>query len=122
MKKILIVEDEEMLLKILSKKLQINGFGVDLARDGKEALDKLNYFKPDLILLDIVMPVMDGITFLKKIKDTEYKNVPIIILTNLNEGKNVEEAIENGASDYLIKVEYPLEELIQRIKVRLAIT
>lgn len=115
--KILIVEDEEILLTALSEELQQQGFNIIGAKDGVEGVEKAVAEKPDLILLDLVMPRMDGITALKEIKEKpETKDIPVVILTNLSDYDKVSDALSLGAMDYLVKANYRLEELVGKIK------
>ena len=119
--KILIVEDEEPVLKVLSEKLSAEGFRTLLARDGVQGLKTALAKKPDLILLDILLPVMDGITMLKKLREDEWgKKVPVLILTNLSGAENVAQALLQGAFDYLIKTDWTLEDLVRKVKTQLA--
>jgi DNA-binding response OmpR family regulator len=119
-KKILIVDDEAVLVELLRTKIGQRGFAVSDARDGDEGLQKALEEHPDLILLDIIMPKMDGITMLKKLRQDPWgKNVPVIILSNLNTAESVEKSLANGAYDYLIKIDYTLEDLVNIIKKRL---
>lgn len=116
-KKILIVEDELSLRQILIQKFKQEGFDVFEARDGIEGLEAVAKNKPDLILLDLVMPRMDGITFLRKLKKEQAgENIPIIILTNLGDSNNVAEALNEGSFNYLIKTDWTLEEIVQKVK------
>lgn len=119
MKKILIVEDEEMIVKALKQKLESSDLEVEIASDGKQAIDKVAETPPDLILLDLVMPNMDGISFLKILKSKEYKSIPVIILTNLENETSTKEAAKLGVTDYLIKVDYSLDEVVKSIKNKL---
>jgi CheY-like chemotaxis protein len=122
MKKILLVEDEQLLIESLVKRLTHEGFEVVVAHDGEDGLEKVTREKPDLILLDLIMPVMDGITMLKKLRVTaDGKNIPVIILTNLSDENKFEEAMKAGSTDYLIKSDYTLEQLVERIKLRLGL-
>ncbi|KKQ40908.1 MAG: Phosphate regulon transcriptional regulatory protein PhoB (SphR) [Candidatus Magasanikbacteria bacterium GW2011_GWA2_37_8] len=118
LKKILIVEDESALVEVLRDKLEEEKvFKVCVAKDGVEGLKMVSKCKPDLILLDIVMPRMDGITMmiqLKKIK--EYKKIPIVVLTNLGTSDDAENAIKQGAYDFLIKAEWKLDDVISKIR------
>lgn len=121
-KKILIVDDEKLVVNALTLKLRSEGFLVDAASDGEEALQKVSNDKPDLILLDIIMPKLDGISVLRELKKREEtKNIPIIILTNLYDDQKFTEALKAGNTDYLIKVEHPIDEIIKRIKERLGL-
>lgn len=115
--KILIIDDEPLVQKILIEELQGEGFYPISSLDGEDGLKKAVKEKPDMILLDIIMPKMDGISVLKKLKaDKETKEIPIIILTNLREGATVDISQKSGVLDYLIKADYTLGELIAKIK------
>jgi DNA-binding response OmpR family regulator len=115
--RILIVEDEEILLTALSEELKQEGFQVLGAKDGVEGVEKAKSDKPDLILLDLVMPRLDGIGALKQLKETaETKDIPVVILTNLSDYDKISDALSLGAMDYLVKANYRLEELVNKIK------
>jgi len=119
-KKILIVDDENMILDPLSEKFKDEGFEVETASDGEEGLKKALEIIPDLILLDVVMPKMNGLEMLKKLRSEEKgKNIEVIVFTNVNEAEKIEEAVEDGASEYLVKVEWSLEDLIKKVKNKL---
>lgn len=122
--KILIVEDEGTILKTYAEKLRYEGFLVVTARNGEEGLALSLSEKPDLILLDILMPIMDGLTMMDMLrKKNEYgKNVPIILLTNLSpdEEKIMEAVTKNEPAYYLVKSETDLSKLLEKIKERLA--
>jgi len=121
-KKILIIEDEETVLRVLVTKFTHEGFKVFEAKDGEEGLAKALEEKPALILLDIIMPKMDGMTFLKRLrKDNWGKNVPVIILTNLSDDRNIAEAMEGGVYDFLVKSSWEAEDVVRRVKERLGI-
>jgi two-component system, OmpR family, alkaline phosphatase synthesis response regulator PhoP len=115
--KILIVEDEEILLTALSEELKQEGFQVVGAKDGMEGVAMAKSEKPHLILLDLVMPRLDGIGALKQMKDdAEIKDIPVVILTNLSDYDKISDALSLGAMDYLVKANYRLEELVNKIK------
>lgn len=115
--KILVVEDEEILLTALSEELKQEGFEVVGAKDGVEGVEKAASEKPNLILLDLVMPRLDGIGALKQMKDNPAtKEIPVVILTNLSDYDKVSDALSLGAMDYLVKANYRLEELVNKIK------
>ncbi len=117
MSKILVVEDEEILLTAVTEELKNAGFEVVSAKDGQEGVAKALSEKPDLILLDLVMPKLDGIGALKQLKtNPETQNIPVVILTNLSDYDKVSEALALGAMDYLVKANYRLEELVAKIK------
>ncbi len=122
MKKILIVEDEKSLLEALNLKFSGEGFEVIQAKDGIEGLESALAKRPDLILLDIIMPRMDGITMLKRLREYDWgKDVPVILLTNLGDSEKIAEVMEYGVYDYLVKAEWKMEELVERVKSRLNI-
>lgn len=119
-KKILVVEDEISLLQALILKLKKEGFHVLSARNGQEGLEVAGKEHPDLILLDIIMPVMDGMTMLKKLReDPRGKDVPIIILTNLTGSDKVADALENESFDYLVKSDWKLEDVVKKVREKL---
>lgn len=101
---ILVVDDNEMNRDVLSRRLTKMGYEVTLACDGQEALDLMNVEAYDIVLLDIMMPVVDGIAALKKIKENpQLSDIPVIMLTALSDSSSVRTCIELGAKDYLIK-------------------
>jgi DNA-binding response OmpR family regulator len=117
MKTILFIEDESALQKTFGEILRQEGYEVISALDGEVGLNLAKTEKPDLILLDLILPKLDGFKVLKKIKEDEkIKNIPIIVLTNLDGIKDVEKAIELGATTYLVKANYSLEEVVEKIK------
>jgi DNA-binding response OmpR family regulator len=116
-KKILIVEDESSLRNILSEKLKIEGFDVSEAKNGEEGLTVAFEKKPDIILLDVIMPKMDGVTMLEKLREDKWgKKVPVIILTNLSSGTENTKAIEKKVSSFLVKTDWRLEDVVRKIK------
>lgn len=115
--KILVVEDEEILLAALMEELKQEGFEAVGAKDGIEGVEKASSEKPDLILLDLVMPRLDGIEALKQMKaDPETKDIPVVILTNLSDYDKISDALSLGAMDYLVKANYRLEDLMTKVK------
>jgi DNA-binding response OmpR family regulator len=116
-KKILIVEDDRNLLSALQEKLLDEGFSVVTAQDGQEGLNLAQKEKPDLFLLDILMPKIDGVTMAKKLKEIG-NNAPIIFLTNLDDLNHISQAIEVSKSDYLIKSDWKLEDIVKHIKAK----
>lgn len=116
-KKILIVEDDGILQKALQEFLLEDGFEVFGALDGEEGLEMAKGKNPDLILLDIILPKKDGYEVLKELKlDENTKKIPVVLLTNLGSINDVEKALEMGATTYLIKADYKLEEVVKKIK------
>lgn len=116
-KKILIVEDEPTLLKALQAEFsREDGFDVIIAHDGEEGLKVALSEHPSLILLDLLMPKMDGMAMLKKLReDTWGKNVKVIILTNLDERGKVAEAVQNEVFDYMIKSNWNIGDVRKRV-------
>lgn len=122
-KKILIVEDEAPLRNAVTDILTFEGFTVFQAKNGQEGLDIALKEHPDLILLDLMMPVMDGLTMLEKLRqDQEFgKGAAVILLTNINDPEKVAQATEAGSYDFLVKSDWNIEDVVKKIKGRLAI-
>jgi len=117
MKTVLFIEDESILQKSLSGMLQSNGFAVLQALDGEAGLQTARAKQPDLILLDLVLPRKDGFEVLADLKKSpETKEIPVIVLTNLEGAEEVERSLAGGATTYLIKANYNLKEVLQKIK------
>lgn len=115
--KILIVEDETPLRNVLRDKLVREGFTVLEAKNGEEGLEAALRDHPDLILLDIVMPRMDGMTMLKKLRNDAWgAEAKVIILTNLSESAKVLEAMAQGSYNYLVKSDWKLEDVVVRVR------
>jgi DNA-binding response OmpR family regulator len=117
MKKILFIEDESALQKTFRDVLEKEGYEMISALDGESGLRLAKSQKPDLILLDLILPRKDGFEVLNELKeDKNTKEIPVIVLTNLEDIESVEKAIELGATSYLVKAQYTLEEVIQKVK------
>ncbi|MCD6550219.1 response regulator [bacterium] len=117
MKKILLVEDDPFLIDIYKTKLKQEGFQVEVAKDGESALNLLEEKSPDLLLLDIVIPHVDGWEILKWIRSKEkFKNLKVIVLSNLGQKEEVKKGMELGATKYLIKAHYTPTEIVKEIK------
>ncbi len=117
MKKILFIEDEPTLQKTFGEILKPEGYEVIPALDGEMGLRLAKNKKPDLILLDLILPKVNGFEVLKKLKaEVETKDIPVIVLTNLEGIGDIDKAIELGATTYLIKADYSLEEVVEKIK------
>jgi len=117
MKKILLVEDDPFLIDIYTTKLKKVGFEVYVSRDGESALQLIEKERPDLVLLDIVLPHIDGWEILRKIKNNEkLKDIKIIILSNLGQKHEVEKGLKLGATKYLIKAHYTPTQIVEEIK------
>lgn len=115
MKKILLIEDDSFLVDIYTTKLKEDGFSVASAFDGEEGLKKIEEEKPDLVLLDIVIPIIDGWEFLKKIRKIN-KDLKIIILSNLGQKADVEKGLKLGATKYLIKAHHNPSEVVEEVE------
>jgi len=117
MKQILLIEDDPFLIDIYVTKLGESGFSVEVANDGELALRKLEEKKPDLVILDIVLPQIDGWEVLRKIKSSPgLKDLKVIILSNLSQKEEVEKGIDLGSIKYLIKAHYTPSEVVAEIK------
>lgn len=120
LKKVLIVEDERLIAKPLAMKLQISGFEVKNAYDGIEALAMLEAEKFDIILLDLMMPKMNGFDVLAELKK-KGNMTPVIIASNLNQESDVMRAIELGVTSYYVKSDITLDEIVEKIREALDI-
>lgn len=117
MHKIVIVEDEEALARVLKEKFEGEEFTVELAMDGKVALPIIQKMRPDLVLLDLMLPKRDGIDVLKDIKmDRDLENLPVIVLSNLDGDEDIKQAIALGAKDYFVKSQHPIKEVVEKVK------
>ncbi|MGB2762366.1 MAG: response regulator [Minisyncoccales bacterium] len=116
-KKILIVEDDKFLRELIVKKLSDEGYEVPSAIDGEEGVKKIKEDKPDLVLLDLILPGIDGFEVLSKIKkDSELSEIPVIILSNLGQKEDIEKGLHLGAIDFLIKAHFTPNEIIEKVK------
>jgi len=117
MKKILIIEDDKFLRELITQKLLKEEFEVSEAVDGEEGIKKVKEEKPDLVLLDLILPGIDGFEVLFKMReDAVLSTIPVIILSNLGQREEVEKGLKLGAIDYLIKAHFTLGEIIEKIK------
>ena len=117
MKKILIIEDDPFLSEMYAAKFIENNFETEVASDGKLGLVKIEEFRPDLVLLDIVLPKMDGFEVLKKIKEKEeLREIPIVLLTNLGQKNEVEKGLALGAQEYIIKAHFTPTAVVAKVK------
>lgn len=121
-KKILIIDDDESLNTVLIDKLNISGFETEKALDGEEGLRKALDFRPDIILLDLMMPKMDGIEVLKELRKDDWgKKVKVFVLTALEQADYMAEAIEYNIFGYFVKTNQSLDEIVSRIKEALKV-
>ena len=117
-KTILIIEDDKFLRELITRKLLNEAYEVSEAIDGEEGIKKIKEGKPDLILLDLILPGIDGFEVLSKMKeDPALASIPVIILSNLGQKDDVEKGLKMGAVDYLIKAHFTPGEIIEKIKV-----
>lgn len=116
MKKVLIIEDDSFLQGLEASKLKKDNYEIMAASTGEEGMDKINEPGIDLILLDLILPKFDGFEILKKVRETEaLKNVPVIVFSNLSEDKDIKKAEELGATDFMVKSNFTLDELVDHI-------
>jgi len=120
-KKILLAEDDKYILMAYKDGLGRAGFEVVVAMDGEDAMKKIRANKPDLILLDLIMPVKDGFSVLRDLKDdATLKKIPVIILSNLGQDSEIEEGKSLGAMDYMVKSNVSMKEVVEKLKKVLA--
>ena len=115
-KDILIIEDEQFLGSLLIKKLENSGFYVRSFFDGEAGLKEVEKKKPDLILLDIVLPGMDGWEVLRRLKEKKHlKDIPVLIISNLGEPGDITKGRKAGATDYIIKADYSPQQIVDKV-------
>ena len=121
MVKILIVEDDPLLSRMYREIFSSAEYKVEVALDGQEGIDKAKSFEPDIILLDIMMPKMDGLTALDILKkDTKLKSIPVVMLTNIADSDSTDKALSKGAVKYIVKSEYDPNQVIEMVSSVLA--
>lgn len=117
MSKVLVIEDEEILAKILQEKFKAADFESEIAGDGDVALSIARKFMPDIIVLDLILPKKDGFQVLKELKaNSDLKKIPVIILSNLGQEEEIKRGFDLGAADYLVKAQNPIKAVIERVK------
>jgi len=115
--KVLIAEDEETLSQMYQVKFEKEGFVVAVALNGKDALAKAKEFKPDIVLLDIIMPQLDGFSVLEQLRaDKSFAKVPIIMLTNLGQTEDIKKGEKMGADDYLVKANCTPMDVVNKVR------
>jgi|SRR3989338_8918794 len=120
MLKILLIEDDPFISQLYSDKFSKFLYETEVVRDGFEALEILKKYKPDCILLDIVMPKMDGFEILERIKkDNSLKKIPVLILTNLGDKTDIDRAMSLGAESYIIKSHFTPAEVVDKVNILL---
>jgi len=116
-KKMLIIEDESLILKALSEGFQRRGFDVIKAEDGEEGIEKIAKEKPDLILLDLILPKMSGQEVLQDMKKKkQLDKIPVVVLTNVSDGSVLKECMSLGAKEYIIKANFSFDDMEATIK------
>jgi CheY-like chemotaxis protein len=116
-KKILLIEDEELIIKLLSKKLASIGYEVSLAMNGEDGLRRMKVWHPDIVLLDIIMPKKGGFEVMEEMKrDVGLSSIPIIIISNSGQPLELGRAQKLGAMDWLVKTEFDPKEVVEKIK------
>ncbi len=121
-KKVVLVEDDPTLLRSLKDIFSMEDIVLLTASDGESAYTMIEKEMPDLVLLDVVLPKMDGMTLLRKLRSEErFKNLPVMMLTNKDDMETVGDSIEGGVQDFLVKYEWKLEAIVARAKERLGI-
>ena len=120
--KILVIDDDPFILDMYVLKFKDQGFEIDTATDGKMGLEKIKSFKPNIVLLDVVMPKMDGFDVMKKLKEeNESRTFKILFLTNFGQKEDVEQGIQLGADGYIIKAHFTPSEVVVKVKEMLKI-
>jgi len=115
-KKILLIEDEKLMIELLEKKLTQEGYEVSVAKDGMEGIEKMRQVSPDIVLLDIIMPRMGGFEVMETMaKDDKLKKIPIIVISNSGQPVELDRAKRLGARDWLIKTEFDPREVIDKV-------
>ena len=116
MAKLLIVEDDKIIINMYRVKFTNAGHEVKLAENGEEGLALMKSFHPDIVLMDLMMPIMDGFTAVTKAKaDPAIKDIPIVVLTNLSQAEDVEEIIKIGAVDYIVKSHLTPAQILEKV-------
>lgn len=116
-KKVLIIEDDDHISKVYEIKLKNDMVEIILARDGEEGLERIISQKPDLVLLDLMIPKRDGFSVLEEVKKNSVtRNIPVLVLSNLGQKSDMDKAMALGAEDYLVKVSFSIQEVVDKIK------
>lgn len=115
--KILIVDDDPFILDMYALKFREQGFDVEVARDGKEGLNKIKEYEPEVVLLDVVMPILDGFDVMRELKKEKAgPTIRVILLTNLGQKDDVERGMQLGAYDYIIKAHFTPSEVVDKVR------
>lgn len=120
MAKVLIIEDDKFLSKIYATKLKKEGIEAEFALNGEEGMKMMKENKPELILLDLIMPKMDGFAVLEEVKkDAKLKKIPILVLSNLGQEEDIQKAKKLGVKDFIVKSDASIQEVVAKIKSHL---
>lgn len=115
--KILIVEDEQVLSKVLAEKFKKQKYDVQVAANGNDVIDMAKSFVPEMILLDLLLPGKHGLEVLKELKaDAELEDIPVIILSNLDNDEDIKKGLALGAVDYFVKSQHPINEVVEKVE------
>jgi len=121
-KRILIIEDDALLIEEMRAEFAKHNFAVDVSTDGEAGYEKIFSMKPHLVVLDIAIPKMSGVDLLKKLQDDPWgKTIPVVVLTNMGDSANIAQVMELGGYDYLVKSDWALADLIEKINRKLGI-
>src|SRR3989344_4373035 len=116
MVKILVAEDDKFLANAYRVKLSKAGYEIKIVSDGQETMDSLETFTPDVILLDIIMPIKDGFAVLEELKKNDkWKNIPVIVASNLGQKEDIDKSMALGATDYIVKSQVPIADILVKI-------
>ncbi len=122
MKKILIIEDEKIISDLLDKKLTREGYRVTITTNGINGLVKMRKDRPDIILLDIIMPKMGGFEVMEEMnKDKTLKDIPVIVISNSGQPVEIDRVKKMGAKDWLVKTEFDPQEVLEKVKKQIGI-
>jgi len=117
MKKILLAEDDQLLARALKEVLTKQGYQIQIAHDGLQVLGEIKTFKPDLLILDILMPRLDGISALQELKQDEAtRTIPVIVLTNLSDFENVQKVMDLGVRNFLVKSDWGIDKIAEKVE------
>lgn len=115
--RILIIEDDRYISKMYQLKLSLEGYEAEVAENGRQGVDKVKDFMPDIILCDILMPELDGFEVIKILKEDEQtKNIPILIMSNLGQEDHIQKGMQMGAIGYIVKSQYTPSKVVEKIK------
>lgn len=114
--RVLIVEDDQFLRELLDRKLKAEGFNVQTTIEGESALTQVKEFKPEIVLLDIILPGVDGFSILEQLKsDAEVSNIPVVMLSNLGQKDDVDKGMKLGAVGYLVKAHFTPGDIVNKV-------